>query len=53
MRHDACATLVALKSKLDDHRPLAPDLLRNLRKVMVLSYTYHRRLLIRNLSTGS
>ncbi|ACU89336.1 Fic family protein [Desulfomicrobium baculatum] len=41
MHHDAFATLVALKSTLDDHLPLAPGLLRNLRKDMVLRYTYH------------
>lgn len=41
MHHDPFAHLDALKSKLDAHRPLAPDLVRNLRKDMVLRYTYH------------
>ena len=41
MHHDAFATLDDLKSKLDDHRPLAPGLLWSLRKDMVLRYTYH------------
>ena len=41
MHHDAFATLDALKSKLDAHRPLAPELVRNLREDMVLRYTYH------------
>jgi len=41
MHHDAFATLDALKSTLNDHRPLAPDLFWSLRKDMVLRYTYH------------
>ena len=41
MRHDASATLGALKSTLDDHRPLAPDLFRSLRKDIVLRHIYH------------
>jgi len=41
MHHDAFATLDALKSRLDDHLPLAPDLFRSLQKDMVLRYTYH------------
>ncbi|SFM05179.1 hypothetical protein SAMN05421830_112115 [Desulfomicrobium norvegicum] len=41
MHHDAFANLDALKSKLDAHRPLAPELVRNLREDMVLRYTYH------------
>ena len=41
MHYDAFATLDTLKSKLDAHRPLAPELVRNLREDMVLRYTYH------------
>ena len=41
MHYDAFAKLDALKSKLDAHRPLAPELVRNLREDMVLKYTYH------------
>ena len=41
MHHDAFAALDALKFKLDAHRPLAPELVRNLREDMVLRYTYH------------
>ena len=41
MHHDAFAILDALKATLDEHRPLAPDLFRSLRKDMVLRYTYH------------
>lgn len=41
MHHDAFANLDALKSKLDAYRPLAPELVRNLREDMVLRYTYH------------
>ena len=41
MHHDAFAILDALKSKLDAHRPLAPELVRNLREDMELKYTYH------------
>lgn len=41
MHHDAFAILDALKSTLDEHRPLARDLFRSLRKDIVLRYTYH------------
>jgi Fic family protein len=41
MHHDAFTILDTLKSKLDAHRPLAPELVRNLREDMVLKYTYH------------
>jgi Fic family protein len=41
MHHDAFATLDAMKSRLDDRLPLAPDLFRSLRKDIVLRYTYH------------
>jgi Fic family protein len=41
MHHDAFANLDALKSTLDEHRPLAPNLFRSLRKDIVLRYTYH------------
>jgi Fic family protein len=41
MDHFDFTTLDELKAKLDAHRPLASDLVQNLRKDMVLRYTYH------------
>jgi hypothetical protein len=41
MTHDAFQTVDALKAKLDSHRPLPAEAVRQLRADMVLRYTFH------------